>query len=88
MTFMVGDKRIDLLKLSVSTECNVGVILGSLERLLILHCTLPNISLQAGLVTTLNTRTTVFGVTNPKGHYDPTQRIHQTILKFLIDVIM
>jgi hypothetical protein len=30
---------------------------------------------QAGLVTTLNTRTTVFGVTNPKGQYDPYQRI-------------
>lgn len=28
---------------------------------------------KAGLVTTLNTRTTVFGVTNPKGHYDPSQ---------------
>ncbi|KAG0631424.1 hypothetical protein M758_1G252000 [Ceratodon purpureus] len=28
---------------------------------------------KAGLVTTLNTRTTVFGVTNPKGHYDPAQ---------------
>ncbi|EFJ34511.1 hypothetical protein SELMODRAFT_1994, partial [Selaginella moellendorffii] len=27
----------------------------------------------AGLVTTLNTRTTVFGVTNPKGQYDPLQ---------------
>ncbi|XP_057860774.2 probable DNA helicase MCM9 isoform X4 [Cryptomeria japonica] len=26
---------------------------------------------KAGLVTTLNTRTTVFGVTNPKGQYDP-----------------
>lgn len=72
----------------MSTECNVDVILGSLERLPVLHCTLLNISLQAGLVTTLNTRTTVFGVTNPKGHYDPTQRIHQAILKFLIDVLM
>ncbi|KAI5065345.1 hypothetical protein GOP47_0020040 [Adiantum capillus-veneris] len=28
---------------------------------------------KAGLVTTLNTRTTVFGVTNPKGTYDPYQ---------------
>lgn len=28
---------------------------------------------KAGLVTTLNTRTTVFGVTNPKGQYDPYQ---------------
>ncbi|KAJ7543010.1 hypothetical protein O6H91_09G022000 [Diphasiastrum complanatum] len=28
---------------------------------------------KAGLVTTLNTRTTVFGVTNPKGQYDPNQ---------------
>ncbi|XP_024518384.1 probable DNA helicase MCM9 [Selaginella moellendorffii] len=28
---------------------------------------------KAGLVTTLNTRTTVFGVTNPKGQYDPQQ---------------
>lgn len=34
-----------------------------------------SLELQAGLVTTLNTRTTVFGVTNPKGHYDPAQRI-------------
>ncbi|MCO5589374.1 hypothetical protein L7F22_043341 [Adiantum nelumboides] len=30
---------------------------------------------KAGLVTTLNTRATVFGVTNPKGTYDPYQRI-------------
>ncbi len=28
---------------------------------------------KAGLVTTLNTRTTVFGVTNPKGNYDPSE---------------
>jgi len=31
--------------------------------------------IQAGLVTTLSTRTTVFGATNPKGQYDPDQRI-------------
>ncbi|CAK9250640.1 unnamed protein product [Sphagnum jensenii] len=30
---------------------------------------------KAGLVTTLNTRTTVFGVTNPKGQYDPFQTL-------------
>ncbi|KAL4196460.1 hypothetical protein AMTRI_Chr04g246300 [Amborella trichopoda] len=30
---------------------------------------------QAGLVTTLSTRTTVFGVTNPKGQYDPNQTL-------------
>jgi len=39
--------------------------------------------LQAGLVTTLNTRTTVFGVTNPKGQYDPFQSIHSTFLEYL-----
>lgn len=32
-------------------------------------------NLQAGLVTTLSTRTIVFGATNPKGQYDPDQRI-------------
>ncbi|CAM6089884.1 unnamed protein product [Calypogeia fissa] len=30
---------------------------------------------KAGLVRTLNTRTTVFGVTNPKGQYDPYQSL-------------
>ena len=30
---------------------------------------------QAGLVTTLSTRTIVFGATNPKGQYDPDQCI-------------
>lgn len=30
---------------------------------------------QAGLVTTLSTRTIVFGATNPKGQYDPDQSI-------------
>ncbi|KAF6170301.1 hypothetical protein GIB67_042991 [Kingdonia uniflora] len=30
---------------------------------------------KAGLVTTLNTRTIVFGATNPKGQYDPSQSL-------------
>lgn len=39
--------------------------------------------LQAGLVTTLSTRTTVFGATNPKGQYDPDESsafTHQAII--------
>ncbi|RYR35712.1 hypothetical protein Ahy_A10g050837 isoform C [Arachis hypogaea] len=35
---------------------------------------------KAGLVTTLSTRTTVFGATNPKGQYDPDQRITSVAL--------
>lgn len=33
------------------------------------------VTFQAGLVTTLNTRTIVFGATNPKGQYDPEECI-------------
>ncbi|KAF8406052.1 hypothetical protein HHK36_008132 [Tetracentron sinense] len=34
---------------------------------------------KAGLVTTLSTRTIVFGATNPKGQYDPSQCITSTL---------
>lgn len=48
---------------------------------LIQHCHF--FEFQAGLVTTLSSRTTVFGATNPKGQYDPNESsafAHQTII--------
>lgn len=44
---------------------------------------------QAGLVRTLNTRTSVFGVTNPKGQYDPYQcmHVHHVVLLQTIHIL-